>query len=266
MSSEQKMSYILEGLDDETAAQITYFNPTSVSSLENIARNVEQGRELLRKSKPDLSKNKKVNAIQSLKPIKSETKGSDILDAINKLNESIGCLAINKNFNTGNSSKSFNTYQSYENQGQNSKFNRNPNNTGTNYNNRNPSYSQNKFYNQYRNYRHNSNECNGQNTNNNFQNNSKIMCFRCQKFGHKKSECRTNLNEKNNKNESNTETSGVGAGAATEVKTVNNVMLSLSANTNQSNYYKGTFSARFIAVIFTPKIKKKHFKIMKNST
>jgi hypothetical protein len=236
MSSEQKMSYILEGLDDETAAQITYFNPTSVSSLENIARNVEQGRELLRKSKPDLSKNKKVNAIQSLKPIKSETKGSDILDAINKLNESIGCLAINKNFNTGNRSKSLNTYQSYKNQGQNSKFNRNPNNNGTNYNNRNPSYSQNKFYNQYRNYRQNSNEYNGQNSNNNFQNNSKIMCFRCQKFGHKKSECRTNLNDKNNKNESNTEMSGVGAGAgaATEVKTVNNVMLSLSANTNQS--------------------------------
>jgi hypothetical protein len=32
------------------------------------------------------------------------------------------------------------------------------------------------------------------------------------------------------------------------------------------HYYKGTFSAVFIAVIFTPRIKKKHFKIMKNST
>jgi hypothetical protein len=60
MSSEQKMSYILKGLDDETAAQITYFNPKTVSELESIARNIEQERELSRKSKPDLGKSKKV--------------------------------------------------------------------------------------------------------------------------------------------------------------------------------------------------------------
>jgi hypothetical protein len=235
MSSEQKMSYILEGLDDETAAQITYFNPTSVSSLEHIARNVEQGRELLRKSKPELSKSKKVNAIQSLKSNKSETRDSDILDAIDKLNESICCLAINKNLNTGNRGKNFNACQSYKNQSQNSKFNRNPNNANTNYNNRNPRYGQNKPYNQNRNYRQSSNDYNGQNSNNSFQNNSRIMCFRCQKFGHKRSECRTNLNDnKNNKNESNAEMSGVGTGATLESNTVNNIMHTLSANTNQS--------------------------------
>ncbi len=41
------MSYIIEGLYDETAAQMTYFNPQSVSDLDRIARNIEQGRELL---------------------------------------------------------------------------------------------------------------------------------------------------------------------------------------------------------------------------
>jgi hypothetical protein len=56
MSSEQKISYIIEGLDDETAAQITYFNPQSVSDLERIARNVEQGREFLHKRNQTLPK------------------------------------------------------------------------------------------------------------------------------------------------------------------------------------------------------------------
>jgi hypothetical protein len=47
------MDCILEGLDNETAAQIMCFNPKNVSDLEEIAKNLEQGRELLRKSKPD---------------------------------------------------------------------------------------------------------------------------------------------------------------------------------------------------------------------
>jgi hypothetical protein len=52
------MSYINEGLGDETPAQITHSNPQSVSDLEKIARNVEQWRELLPKSKSDVTKNK----------------------------------------------------------------------------------------------------------------------------------------------------------------------------------------------------------------
>jgi hypothetical protein len=37
MNSEQKMSYIIDKLDDETAAQITYFIPKNVSELKQIA-------------------------------------------------------------------------------------------------------------------------------------------------------------------------------------------------------------------------------------
>jgi Cft2 family RNA processing exonuclease len=103
MSSEQKISYIIEGLDDETAAQITYFNPQSVPDLERIARNIEQGRELLHKSKPDIAKNKRVNAIQvqtsSFKHNKNESKGNDnVLEAITKLNESLNAFAITKTY------------------------------------------------------------------------------------------------------------------------------------------------------------------------
>jgi hypothetical protein len=45
MSTQQKMSHILEGLDEEIAAQILYINPKGISELISIARNVELGRD-----------------------------------------------------------------------------------------------------------------------------------------------------------------------------------------------------------------------------
>ncbi len=57
MSSEQVISFILKGLDEEIAVQIQYFDPQNIKDFIRIAPNVEKNEE---KS----SKTKKTNAIQ----------------------------------------------------------------------------------------------------------------------------------------------------------------------------------------------------------
>jgi hypothetical protein len=47
MSSEQVISFILEGLDEEIAVQIQKFDPQNIKDFIRIAPNVEQGRKRL---------------------------------------------------------------------------------------------------------------------------------------------------------------------------------------------------------------------------
>ncbi len=66
MSSEQIISYLIGGLDEEIAAHIMYINPRTVNRFEDIARNIEKGRELLVKSKPQLEVNVKAKKGQCI--------------------------------------------------------------------------------------------------------------------------------------------------------------------------------------------------------
>jgi hypothetical protein len=190
MSTEQIMSYILEGLDEEIAAQIQYFNPKSISELISIARNVELGHERLERSKAESSgsKTKKSNALllqnNAQKSFENENKINDpVLEAVTKLSESINALTIDKNPNK-NSKFNNNSYKrnfkSNFQRNSNSFQNRNSFNNNTNVNNNS---SNNSNFN--RNY--NSNNRNGfyQNTNNNnnqFRYKSRIQCFNCKRI------------------------------------------------------------------------------------
>ncbi len=221
-----------------TVAQITFFNPKSVSELEQIARNVEQGRELLHKSKPDINKNKRVNAIQQMhtsnhKQNKGENKSNDkVLEAITKLNESLNAFSINKNFKENDkfrsnysNNKGLNNY-SYNKSNKNPYFGNYKKNTNQNSNFQNRNYSQNYAF------RQNNNANNGSNYSFKFR--PKIQCFRCKLFGHKQNECRVSLNESNAKVESNEEKVSANVNVITDPRTVSSIMHAMSIQLDDS--------------------------------
>ncbi len=116
MSTEQVISYALEGLEPNFAAQIQYFNPKGIKQLIEISRNIELGMERLQNtessSSSSKSKVKKTLNIQTKskhKDSKEESSDSNsLLEAVNKLNESINSLSLNKNENKNNNHKSNN--------------------------------------------------------------------------------------------------------------------------------------------------------------
>jgi hypothetical protein len=242
MSTEQIMSYILEGIDEEIAAQIQYFNPKSISELISIARNVELGHERLERSKAESSgsKTKKSNALllqnNAQKSFKNENKINDpVLEAVTKLSESINALTIDKNPNKNNKFNNNSYKRNFKSNFQrnsNSFQNRNSFNNNINANNNS---NNNSSFN--RNY--NSNNRNGfyQNTNNNnnqFRYKSRIQCFNCKRIGHKQNECRfQNADNHAIENKNSVSTSSTETNAINRVG-INSTCLNLQSNENKT--------------------------------
>ncbi len=116
MSTEQVISYALERLEPNFAVQIQYFNPKDIKQLIEISRNIELGMEQLQntESSSSLSKSKvkKTLNIQTKPKSKDSTEESfnsnPLFEAVNKLNELINSLSLNKNANKNYNQKSNN--------------------------------------------------------------------------------------------------------------------------------------------------------------
>jgi hypothetical protein len=250
MSSEQVISYVLEGLDEEVAAQIQYFDPQNIKDFIRIARNVEQGRERLTKHKnePTSSKSKNVNAVQThsnaQKSNQNENKNVDpVLEAVNKLSESINALTIGRNGNKNNLHK-----QSIS----NVKRNFNPNYKNPYHLNRNQNYSLNANNPKFNNNFNPNNQTNRilNNRSAYYQNNNqykfkpKIQCYSCKRFGHKQSHCRLhvadNQETQNNSegNPSNIENKGVNSLVYNMQSVDANTMITIDVKI-QGKIYKG---------------------------
>jgi hypothetical protein len=203
MSTEQVISYALEGLEPNFAAQIQYFNPKGIKQLIEISRNIELGMERLQNtessSSSSKSKVKKTLNIQTKSKLKDSTEESSdsnpLLEAVNKLNESINSLSLNKNENKINNQKSNNKRNFNPNFQKSNGVKRNyySNNT-QNYNSNNTRNLNNNGF--YRNINQNRSQ------NDNFRFKSKIQCWSCGNTGHKSNECRTKSRENyaNNRN------------------------------------------------------------------
>jgi hypothetical protein len=116
MSTEQVISYALEGLKPNYAAQIQYFNHKGIKQLIEMSRIIELGMERLQNtessSSSSKSKVKKTLNIQTKPKSKDSTEESSnnnpLLEAVNKINESISSLSLNKIANKNNNQKSNN--------------------------------------------------------------------------------------------------------------------------------------------------------------
>ena len=213
MSNEQIMNYILDGLDQELAAQIQCFNPKNVDELKIQAKCIESANERRKQSSSENSKekSKKVNAVViEDKSVKSESKSDDLMTAVNKLTETVNNLNLskngnknarteqnsNENRNDGFKRSNFRNNNNNRNNNYSNNYNNNRNNN-KNYNSNNGNNSANN-YNNYRNqrqnnsmnYRNNGNQNMNQNMNRN-NNRSNVQCFQCNRFGHIRAECRS---------------------------------------------------------------------------
>ena len=215
MSEEQVVGYCLDGMDQDVQAQIQMFNPTTIAELMRYAKNVELSLDRLRslslKDKSEV-KPKIVNAINSENNDSEVEKLDPLLNAVNKLTESVNNLQTNR---SADKFKNKGNYQKNNfNNGFNRNFRGNNRNNGFNPNNGNNlgnfgQNSANHFNNgQNRNFANNGHfNNNNQRKNTNYGNNNfrsysnqglnqrnNNNCYNCGKPGHIKANCRAPQN------------------------------------------------------------------------